>query len=199
MEFSGRCGPGSAGFTRPGGAGAPGHVGPRSEAEGAAPVPLTRSTGIRCPAGAALPARPGCDQHPGAATAPGGGSTPVPGRERPAGREGGRGAAGSDGTGRGCPSEAARPRGQRPWLSGRPRRTRLAPPWAAWSVSNEGSRGGPVRPRSSRRGWRRSESPADCTAGPVGFAERATFGALQTEEWGQFMHICDVINATEEG
>ncbi|XP_010081431.1 PREDICTED: TOM1-like protein 1, partial [Pterocles gutturalis] len=25
------------------------------------------------------------------------------------------------------------------------------------------------------------------------------FGALQTEEWGQFMHICDVINATEEG
>ncbi|XP_039937514.1 TOM1-like protein 1 isoform X2 [Hirundo rustica] len=29
--------------------------------------------------------------------------------------------------------------------------------------------------------------------------ERATLGALQTEEWGQFMHICDVINATEEG
>ncbi|OXB54622.1 hypothetical protein ASZ78_011154 [Callipepla squamata] len=29
--------------------------------------------------------------------------------------------------------------------------------------------------------------------------ERATFGSLQTEEWGQFMHICDVINATEEG
>nr|XP_009939198.1 PREDICTED: TOM1-like protein 1 [Opisthocomus hoazin] len=30
-------------------------------------------------------------------------------------------------------------------------------------------------------------------------SERATFGALETEEWGQFMHICDVINATEEG
>ncbi|XP_053144546.1 TOM1-like protein 1 [Hemicordylus capensis] len=29
--------------------------------------------------------------------------------------------------------------------------------------------------------------------------EKATFGALQTEEWGQFMHICDIINITEEG
>ncbi|XP_062975971.1 TOM1-like protein 1 [Elgaria multicarinata webbii] len=29
--------------------------------------------------------------------------------------------------------------------------------------------------------------------------ERATYGALQTEEWGQFMHICDVINTVEEG
>ncbi|XP_009878555.1 PREDICTED: TOM1-like protein 1 [Charadrius vociferus] len=34
---------------------------------------------------------------------------------------------------------------------------------------------------------------------PTGPKDRATFGALQTEEWGQFMHICDVINATEEG
>uniref|UniRef100_A0A8D0H9E5 Target of myb1 like 1 membrane trafficking protein n=1 Tax=Sphenodon punctatus TaxID=8508 RepID=A0A8D0H9E5_SPHPU len=29
--------------------------------------------------------------------------------------------------------------------------------------------------------------------------ERATFGAQQTEEWGQFMHIFDLINTTEEG
>ncbi|XP_066474362.1 TOM1-like protein 1 isoform X2 [Tiliqua scincoides] len=29
--------------------------------------------------------------------------------------------------------------------------------------------------------------------------ERATIGTLCTEEWGQFMHICDVINITEEG
>nr|XP_056718127.1 TOM1-like protein 1 [Euleptes europaea] len=29
--------------------------------------------------------------------------------------------------------------------------------------------------------------------------EKATFGALQVEEWGQFMHICDIINTTEEG
>uniref|UniRef100_A0A8D0E970 Target of myb1 like 1 membrane trafficking protein n=1 Tax=Salvator merianae TaxID=96440 RepID=A0A8D0E970_SALMN len=29
--------------------------------------------------------------------------------------------------------------------------------------------------------------------------EKTTFGALQTEEWGQFMHICDIINTTEEG
>lgn len=29
--------------------------------------------------------------------------------------------------------------------------------------------------------------------------ERATIGTLCTEEWGQFMHICDIINATEEG
>nr|XP_020639647.1 TOM1-like protein 1 isoform X1 [Pogona vitticeps] len=29
--------------------------------------------------------------------------------------------------------------------------------------------------------------------------EKSTFGALQTEEWGQFMHICDLINTTEEG
>uniref|UniRef100_A0A8C5TNE8 Target of myb1 like 1 membrane trafficking protein n=1 Tax=Malurus cyaneus samueli TaxID=2593467 RepID=A0A8C5TNE8_9PASS len=34
---------------------------------------------------------------------------------------------------------------------------------------------------------------------PLGLAERATLGSLQTEEWGQFLHICDVINATEEG
>nr|XP_048673239.1 TOM1-like protein 1 isoform X5 [Caretta caretta] len=29
--------------------------------------------------------------------------------------------------------------------------------------------------------------------------ERATIGALPAEEWGQFMHICDIINTTDEG
>ncbi|XP_064890850.1 TOM1-like protein 1 [Columba livia] len=44
------------------------------------------------------------------------------------------------------------------------------------------------------------KAPKDPFSTVVGsLIERATFGALQTEEWGQFMHICDVINATEEG
>ncbi|XP_039358093.1 TOM1-like protein 1 isoform X5 [Mauremys reevesii] len=29
--------------------------------------------------------------------------------------------------------------------------------------------------------------------------ERATVGVLPAEEWGQFMHICDIINTTDEG
>ncbi|XP_035198643.1 TOM1-like protein 1 isoform X2 [Oxyura jamaicensis] len=44
------------------------------------------------------------------------------------------------------------------------------------------------------------KAPKDPFGTAVGsLIERATFGALQTEEWGQFLHICDVINATEEG
>ncbi|XP_053939136.1 LOW QUALITY PROTEIN: TOM1-like protein 1 [Cuculus canorus] len=44
------------------------------------------------------------------------------------------------------------------------------------------------------------KAPKDpfCTA--VGsLVERATFGTLEAEEWGQFLHICDLINATEDG
>ncbi|XP_042688905.1 TOM1-like protein 1 isoform X1 [Centrocercus urophasianus] len=44
------------------------------------------------------------------------------------------------------------------------------------------------------------KAPKDPFGTAVGsLVDRATFGSLQTEEWGQFMHICDVINATEEG
>uniref|UniRef100_A0A8C9ENB2 VHS domain-containing protein n=1 Tax=Pavo cristatus TaxID=9049 RepID=A0A8C9ENB2_PAVCR len=44
------------------------------------------------------------------------------------------------------------------------------------------------------------KAPKDPFGTAVGsLVDRATFGSLETEEWGQFMHICDVINATEEG
>ncbi|XP_026546657.1 TOM1-like protein 1, partial [Notechis scutatus] len=44
------------------------------------------------------------------------------------------------------------------------------------------------------------KSQKDAFGTPVGhLIAKATFGALQTEEWGQFMHICDLINTTEEG
>ncbi|XP_032064999.1 TOM1-like protein 1 isoform X1 [Thamnophis elegans] len=44
------------------------------------------------------------------------------------------------------------------------------------------------------------KSQKDAFGTPIGhLIEKATFGTLQTEEWGQFMHICDLINTTEEG
>lgn len=98
---------------------------------------LAGAAGSPGPRGRRGPGRPARDKLRGTTTAPGGGPAPVPGRERSAGRAG---AAGSGGTGRGCrPSEAARLCRERPWLSGRLRRTLLAPPWAVWSVSTEGA------------------------------------------------------------
>ncbi|KAM5274433.1 TOM1-like protein 1 [Ctenodactylus gundi] len=44
------------------------------------------------------------------------------------------------------------------------------------------------------------KSHRDPYATPVGhLVEKATFAGVQTEDWGQFMHICDIINATQEG
>ncbi|XP_065550024.1 TOM1-like protein 1 isoform X1 [Lathamus discolor] len=44
------------------------------------------------------------------------------------------------------------------------------------------------------------KAPKDPFGTAVGsLVDRATLGSLQTEDWGQFMHICDVINATDEG
>ncbi|KQK81619.1 target of myb1 (chicken)-like 1 [Amazona aestiva] len=44
------------------------------------------------------------------------------------------------------------------------------------------------------------KAPKDPFGTAVGsLVDRATLGSLQTEDWGQFMHICDLINATEEG
>ncbi|KAF7247018.1 TOM1-like protein 1, partial [Varanus komodoensis] len=44
------------------------------------------------------------------------------------------------------------------------------------------------------------KSQKDPFGTPLGhLIEKATFGALQTEEWGQFMHICDLINTSEDG
>ncbi|XP_069728781.1 TOM1-like protein 1 [Phaenicophaeus curvirostris] len=43
---------------------------------------------------------------------------------------------------------------------------------------------------------RAAKDPLGTAVGSL--VERATAGALQ-EEWGQFLHICDVINATEDG
>lgn len=64
------------------------------------------------------------------------------------------------------------------------------------AASRPAVRGEPGGGREGEPGVAASRPPERV---PLGLSERATFGALQTEEWGQFLHICDVINATEEG
>ncbi|VTJ81688.1 Hypothetical predicted protein [Marmota monax] len=44
------------------------------------------------------------------------------------------------------------------------------------------------------------KSHRDPYASSVGqLIEKATFAGVQTEDWGQFMHICDIINTTQDG
>lgn len=44
------------------------------------------------------------------------------------------------------------------------------------------------------------KSHRDPYATSVGhLVEKSTFAGVQTEEWGQFMHICDIINTTQDG